>query len=1030
MILQDQVKNDLLARGEREDTMGTNVYSSKDNQSMHKSLNGQFILYQLLVERLLDEKSELSEMKSGILGYFKPENTSDRKVMKEFDNEYESEKAIHWYTRETCVYRILNKALRTQNIDDVTAFAKLVRDLHQQLKQEHKLFSKRQKSSILTVYRGQFISKDELTRLKTAKGELFSMNSFLSTSSNKTKAIEFATSRLPPTDQLTSILLEIHVNIKSESRPLADIKHLSAFSEEEEILFMFGCIFRLDDVWYDEECQLWKLRLTLCGDADLDMKDFLSTLDEELEGENRLISLGVYLFQMQKYKDAEEHYEKILKNQLITDPIELAQCYHGLSQVNEKKMDCTSAIQNLEQALDYLFKNCPKYDHSLISKCYNALGSIYKKQSQYQLAFNMYEKALKTVNNIPSTTYSGLAQIHFQLENYNLSLKYLQQAFDNQPSTAYASITQNYIDLGNVYVKMNEKDKASEMFNKAIEVQVKTFGAEHPDVSYTYSAMAMMYSEMDDQNQALELMDKAYKIQLDSLPNTHSDFADTYRYYGDIYMKLNYIDKALSYYHKALDNQSKTLSWNHPSIVVTYITIGNAHRKKKDYKQALVYFHKVLDSELTRKKLGDPSLSQAYKTLGDVYLEKNDNDQCLNYYLQYLQNELQTKLYEHISLAETYEIVGNIYFKKRLLSEALLYYNRLLDCHLQKKPFDEGIIRNIYMMIGKVYLKKHRIDELLAYYAKEKTKFAMDLNNIGNIHFEKRHLDQALTYFQKLLNDHLKFSSKTHRSIGNTYRILGNIFYEKGDLNQALTCFEHLLAIKFTRKYLEHANLSKIYRAIGTICLNKNLLDQALIFFNRLLDCRLLKKRTQDDPSVIEAYHFIGKVYLAKHDFNQTFSILNKSLQNQNQTNVMSKNKILPNLTNYQFEKHHLEQSLMYYYKILERKSKNMSIKPFSLEDIYAILGNMFFEKQDISQSLQYFQYLLNSQLKKSSRGSLFLANTYAVIGNIEKKYGNVYSALENYRYALSIYQRINPNDQTIIDKLKYLIRQLLVPQI
>ncbi|CAF1403434.1 unnamed protein product, partial [Adineta steineri] len=39
-------KNDRNENNERVDTMGTNVYSSKDNQSMHNSLNSEFILYQ------------------------------------------------------------------------------------------------------------------------------------------------------------------------------------------------------------------------------------------------------------------------------------------------------------------------------------------------------------------------------------------------------------------------------------------------------------------------------------------------------------------------------------------------------------------------------------------------------------------------------------------------------------------------------------------------------------------------------------------------------------------------------------------------------------------------------------------------------------------------------------------------------------------------------------------------------------------------------------------------------------------------
>ena len=42
------------------------------------------------------------------------------------------------------------------------------------------------------------------------------------------------------------------MNIKSPTRPLANIKHSSVLPEEEQILFRFGPIFRLDDLLWNE----------------------------------------------------------------------------------------------------------------------------------------------------------------------------------------------------------------------------------------------------------------------------------------------------------------------------------------------------------------------------------------------------------------------------------------------------------------------------------------------------------------------------------------------------------------------------------------------------------------------------------------------------------------------------------------------------------------------------------------------------------------------------------------------------------
>ena len=202
-------------KNERAGRMGTNVYSSKDNKSLHKSLNSEFILYQTLLKQILEGKNLSGIDISSLLKYFQPEDKNDKKIMKEFDTSYNRNQAIHWYTRETCIYKILNKALRTQNIDDINPFDSFIRDLNAQLSEQHKLFVKQQKTSSIKVYRGQFISKDEVNRLKSGIGQFISMNSFLSTSTNRKKALEFATSRQPPNDTLTSILLEIHVDLNA-----------------------------------------------------------------------------------------------------------------------------------------------------------------------------------------------------------------------------------------------------------------------------------------------------------------------------------------------------------------------------------------------------------------------------------------------------------------------------------------------------------------------------------------------------------------------------------------------------------------------------------------------------------------------------------------------------------------------------------------------------------------------------------------------------------------------------------------------
>ncbi|CAF1117100.1 unnamed protein product [Rotaria sp. Silwood1] len=1014
------------------DRMGTNVYSSKDNQSMHKSLNGEFILYQILLEQISDKKQALKFNENNLVEYFQPDDTNDIQVMKEFNEEYKSEKAIYWYTRETCIYKILNKALRTQDIDDIIPFGSFIRDLNKQLRKEHKLFINQQNTSNIKVYRGQFISKDEVNRLKSSQQGLISMNSFLSTSTNRNKALEFATSRSPPNDELTSILLEIDVNLNYLSKPYADIKRLSAFPEEEEILFMVGSVFRIDDISRDDKINLWIAKLTLCSLDDPDIKDFSLSLKQELNDQNEFVAIGNYFVHMLKYDLAQEHFQKILDQNLVKEDIDFAYCYYGLAQVNCKNEDYHLAISNIHKALEYLLNNSSLDNHSLLSLCYNDLGSIYANQSNYVVALQFFDKALSKNDNNKnlSKIYITLSDVHFKMTNYHMALEYLKKSLDYQSETEYSIIANTYINMGKIYVAINESEKASKIFDKAIEYQLKELPDTHPDVAYTYNAIGLMFFDKNDHEKALEYVEKAHQLQLESIPNNHPDFADTYRNFADIYKKKGDLDKALFYYEKVLENQLKTLLLSNPSVVDTYRSIGNIHREKQNYDQASIYFHKILDSQLERTKLGDKSISNAYQNLGDFFLEKLNLDDALHFYLELLNNELITKLSEDFSLTHVYKTIANIYYKKRVLDQSLIYYNRLLDCYLQKESFDQSTIDEIYTFIGQVYLKKRRFDQTLVFYQKQNNNQPLHDKStdkhkiIDNIFFEKRHLEQSFHYFKKHLHKQLKTHSEKDPLLVDTYNILANISFEKDNFDEALKYFLLLLNNELERKQIHDSSLQNIFKAIATIYFEQENYNQSLIYYHKLIDCQLQKKPNKHS-SIDDTYTMIGKIYLKKKYFHLHSNDSKKLMKNKFNKNLpmkVSKTTTQSHTDNFLLEKRHLDQALFYFQNLITKQINNQS-----LDDIYTILGNICLEKQDFNQALSFFQTLLNKQLQQNSFGDASLVNTYLIIGNIYAQISNFNQALQHYRQGLSICRRLPTVDQSIGYEIKSRIRDLPV---
>jgi len=112
-------------------------------------------------------------------------NRSDKEYTHKNLKSYNRTKAIWWYTRESCLYRILNKALRVQNIDVLFAFRFFIRDLYNELTKEHGKLKDSLNHRFIQVFRGQVISIEEFTRMKASIGEFISINSFFSASKNR-----------------------------------------------------------------------------------------------------------------------------------------------------------------------------------------------------------------------------------------------------------------------------------------------------------------------------------------------------------------------------------------------------------------------------------------------------------------------------------------------------------------------------------------------------------------------------------------------------------------------------------------------------------------------------------------------------------------------------------------------------------------------------------------------------------------------------------------------------------------------------
>jgi hypothetical protein len=194
-------------------------------------------------------------------------------LVNEFEREYTSSRALWWYTRESFVYRMLNKALRIQNIELLNLFRFVIGDIYQ-------LFQRNQCQSSAHVYRGQVISTDELNTLQHLMGKFVSISSFFSTSRNRHKAIEFL-NNWDDSNDLHRILFIINADPHVvKSKPFANVSQFSDNDSESEVLFMTGCVFRLMKIDQNDD-NIWIIRMQLCDDDQHNLKTLFNHMKKE-----------------------------------------------------------------------------------------------------------------------------------------------------------------------------------------------------------------------------------------------------------------------------------------------------------------------------------------------------------------------------------------------------------------------------------------------------------------------------------------------------------------------------------------------------------------------------------------------------------------------------------------------------------------------------------------------------------------------------------------------------------------------------
>ncbi|CAF2961443.1 unnamed protein product [Rotaria sp. Silwood2] len=487
-------------------------------------------------------------------------NDIQTKTVNDFEQEYNAEFALWWYSKENFFFSSVNKALRTFDRDTILAFRVFIRDIGELLHQDFLLQRDQGKlwenGEDIFVYRGQTISPDVLNWISGNEDELVSFTNFVSTSRKREVGTFFAESTQAISQGLEPALFEMRLSTRQPTKPFADVSMYSQFSNEDEILFIIGIIFRIDKVIKREKPEMpyTLVRLSLIGNADYDMRevvDHLKATRINATFNNQLANFASILEEMSEYGKAECYYPKLM-NQISNDKSVRAACLDGHGTIALRNGKYADAIMYETEAVE-IYENHEPRDLLHLAKKYNNLGMAYGASGN-----------------------SSTARFHFQRSN---ELKY--SLFHNDRHIDMADTFDNF---GNCYEIENDFDQAEENFHRALAIRIgNNMPRRHPDFVKNYMSLGNVYGNKKMFEQVVLYHQKALDLARDVLPFDHPLLGVCYNNLRENYASMCNDDKAKDYFDKALKVYRCTYDTDHPEIKRTQDNITKIVNALSDY---------------------------------------------------------------------------------------------------------------------------------------------------------------------------------------------------------------------------------------------------------------------------------------------------------------------------------------------------------------------------------------------------------------------------------------------------------------
>ncbi|CAM4975065.1 unnamed protein product [Rotaria socialis] len=991
-------------------------------QSTHNltKASGAFIWRQLYLEALFhtfDGEQAKLDMVEYCRNYYADDKAELDKISY-FELNYRSDDAIKWYTRDSFLYRLLNRTLRSENIDDIYKFRFILSELYTRLIELHcdylqTLLDLDLIPYTLTVYRGQLIAPQELDRLKRSLGSLIAMNTFLSTSFDQSASLMFAGNgqRRP---NYESVLFAIDIDTSTTTTPFADIDKYSWNNSEQEILILVGAMFKIMNIQYENN--VWIIKLQTCDSQHIRklqehyypklLNEFNTeaafyicmvnyyTVMADIKRSNsylkefyRLDNSNSPLTEIQMRKMAVFNSEMVIKVReqelaLTTDQDMRLSWLLRIAQLHIEDNNFMKAIECIEQCRPLVFGSFRPLKLLHLANFLETLGLLCDGQEKHEEALKLFEIMLRIYTAyLPSialeiaNAHDIIGMTHFYLGSYSDAILHFNYSLDIYRQCLpleHFSIGDCYQHMGLVYFRSGCTIQAKRCYDSASELYEKCSQTNPARMGKIYHCQAHLYAVANNNEEALHAYQKAEQIYRSFLPHDHCFFAGLYSDLGELHNCMNDLDQALQYLNTALMIESNHNPCQKTRLLGTlHLHIGRNYFMRGSYSTCLNNFSIAAVIFQRHLPLHNETFQEILHYIARAYYRLNKYEESLANYKLLLNLDMPI---ESETAFEIFYSIGRLFLKMKQPKEALEYFEACLNLSATiASLFSNDRLLHVYRYQGLAFFRLKEYSHALDSFNHALTlcttikDFVVTYNELRKLYHVQRNFELELYYARLVLDKSMEDPQQCEFILGHSYLNIGQAYFH---------LYEYEKALPFLHKSKEifdpledRVNISNAVEYIAVSYYQIDNYEQAELFtLQRLELLRRFHQNNESSPDFPYAYSRLARIKCEQKCYNEAEELSEKALCLRRE--YLSENDIRLGVSFQTFgivcnaqEKY--EEALDYFEKFekILRTTKE-SDHPYHTY-LHENLGTVYYNMKQFTKSREHYEKSLTFALEK-----------------------------------------------------------------